>query len=138
MKYMLSLIIPVLFLSLSAFNSTDRNTATELLSFQKMNMVDVEVPKDVKAVLDRSCLPCHGADGSGKAKMKWNWEKMSEYSKTKMISKLVKVSEKVDEGKMPPAKKVKKHPEMKLSPEDKDLLMSWADNTAIKLTGSGE
>ena len=30
----------------------------------------IEVPCDVQVILDKSCLPCHGPDGSGKAKMR--------------------------------------------------------------------
>ena len=98
----------------------------------------INIPENVLVILDRSCLPCHGGDGSGKAKMKWNYDKMLEYSKTKLISKLVKITEEVDEGKMPPPKKLKKYPELKLSGEDKDLLIGWAENAAELLTGGAE
>lgn len=90
----------------------------------------IEIPSDVQVLLDRSCLPCHGSDGSGKAKMKWNFEKMDEYSSSKLVSKLVKISEVVAEGDMPPPKKIKKKPELSLTADEKDVLAKWADGAA--------
>lgn len=99
---------------------------------------DMDVPENVQAVLDRSCLPCHGPDGSRKARVKWKYENMPEYSKSKLVSKYIKISEKVDEGKMPPAKSVKKHPAWSLSAEDKVLLKTWAENAAEEIVGGKE
>ena len=132
MKYLSTLI--VLILLSSSFLSFVYEQKTPPVSLA----TEVEVPDDVQAVLDRSCLPCHGPDGSGKAKMKWNWEKMSKYETNKLISKMVKVSEKVEEGKMPPAKNVKKNPDRKLSEDDKKMLMGWAEGVAEKAAGGGE
>lgn len=98
----------------------------------------IEVPADVQQILDKSCLPCHGADGSGKSKMKWNWEKMPEMSTAKQVSKLSKVVDKVQADKMPTPKYIKKHPEAKLSDDQKKLLIDWADSTAEKLVGGEE
>ena len=94
-----------------------------------------EVPKDVQQILDNSCLPCHGPDGSGKAKMKFNWEKMPEMKSSKQVSKLSKVVDKVQANKMPPSKFINKHPDAKLSDEQKKLLVDWAEDTAEKLVG---
>jgi mono/diheme cytochrome c family protein len=96
----------------------------------------VEIPQNVQVILDRSCLPCHGVDGSGKAKMKWNYEKMNEYNSSKLVSKLVKITENVSEGDMPPPKNIKKNPDRKLSEEDKSVLINWADGLAEKMTNS--
>jgi mono/diheme cytochrome c family protein len=99
---------------------------------------EIDIPENVQAVLDRSCLPCHGPDGSRKARVKWKYENMPEYSKSKLVSKYIKISEKVDEGKMPPAKSVKKHPAWSLSAEDKVLLKTWAENAAEEIVGGKE
>jgi len=136
MKYITTIFITILSIGLLSFNYSDHLPVEKQDQQETTNQIDV--PDNVKSVLDRSCLPCHGANGSGKAKMKWNYEKMPEYSKTKLISKLVKINDEVDEGKMPPPKKIKKHPELKLSAEDKELLMVWAENAAAKLTGNAE
>ena len=128
------LFITVLFVSLVAFQYGKQTSGNS--AFQDEETHQVDVPENVQVVLDRSCLPCHGADGSGKAKMKWNYEKMPEYSRTKLISKLIKVSEKVENGKMPPPKKLKKHPDWKLSDKEKKMLMEWAGGAAEQLTGA--
>ena len=135
MKYLLHLfVLIILSISLLGFYYGDQDKAITIQD--EKNQIDV--PDNVKAILDRSCLPCHGADGSGKAKMKWNYEKMPDYSKTKLISKLVKVSEKVEADKMPPPKNVKKNPDRKLSNDEKKLLMEWADSAAEKAAGGSE
>lgn len=137
MKYLLKLFV-ILFLSFGLFGFYYDDQVEVANVYQQDELNEIEVPADVQAVLDRSCLPCHGADGGGKAKMKWNYTKMAEYSSSKLISKLVKVSEKVEEGKMPPPKNVKKNPDRKVSEEDKKLLMSWAENLAESTMGSSE
>jgi hypothetical protein len=62
--------------------------------------------------------------------MKFNWEKLPEMSVTKQVSKLSKVVDKVEADKMPTSKYIKKHPDAKLSDEQKKTLIDWADNTA--------
>ena len=136
MKYLSKLFV-IIFLSFGLFGFYyDDQVELANVSSQDEN-TQTEVPADVQAVLDRSCLPCHGVDGKGKAKMKWNYDKMAEYSATKLISKMVKVAENVEEEKMPPPKHVKKNPDRKLSEEDKKLLISWADKVAESSMGSG-
>jgi mono/diheme cytochrome c family protein len=137
MKYILNVfVIIIISLGLSGFYYGD--DVAENQNLMQEETTQIEIPDNVMALLDRSCLPCHGVEGSGKAKMKWNYEKMPEYSKTKLISKLVKVAGKVEDGKMPPPKKLKKHPDWKLSAEEKGLLISWAENAADKLSGGSE
>ena len=133
MKTYSVIILSALSIALMSFSYFERFTSDE---YQQQANNDIDVPENVQAVLDRSCLPCHGPDGSGKARVKWKYEKMSEYSKSKLVSKYIKISEKVDEGKMPPAKSVKKHPEWSLSAEDKVLLKTWAENAAEQVVGS--
>ena len=128
----LPLTIVIFVTSLIGLSFTTQTPIDHFLPQEETYQIDI--PDNVQAILDRSCLPCHGADGTGKAKMKWNYEKMPEYSKTKLISKLVKISEKVEEEKMPPPKKLKKHPDWKLSDEDKNIIMKWTDDTAEQIT----
>lgn len=98
----------------------------------------IEIPSDVQSLLDRSCLPCHGPDGSGKPKMKWNYEKMGDYTTSKLVGKLVKINEVVSEEDMPPPKKIKKNPELKLTSEERDVLAKWADEAAQSLAGGSD
>ncbi len=92
------------------------------------------VPDDVKAILDKSCLPCHGTDGNAKAKLKWNYDKTARMKPYKMISKLLKIVTKVEKGKMPPAKFEKKYPDRNLAANDKKILTDWADGLAESLS----
>jgi len=94
---------------------------------------DFQVPDDVQKILDNYCLQCHGADGSGKAKFKWNFDKMNDMKTSKLLSKLAKISNEVEEEKMPPKKYIKKHPEKVMSAEEKQRLIDWADNLAESL-----
>jgi uncharacterized membrane protein len=98
----------------------------------------LEIPQNVQVILDKSCLPCHGADGSGKAKMKWNYEKMGDYTTSKLVGKLVKINEVVSEEEMPPPKKIKKNPELKLTSEERDIIAKWADEAAQSLAGGSD
>lgn len=89
------------------------------------------VPDHVKAILDKSCLPCHGAAGSGKAKMKWNYIKTADMKPSRMVGKLSKIVSKVEKDKMPPPKYVANHTDVKISGEEKGVLIDWA-NKLIK------
>ena len=93
------------------------------------------VPDNIRPILDKSCLPCHGADGKGKAKMKWNYEKMKEMKTSKLVSKLSKIASKVKKGKMPTKKFIKKYPDRNLTDEEKNTLINWAENYADQLVG---
>jgi len=92
-----------------------------------------KVPQEVKNVLDNSCLQCHGTDGKFKAKMKFNYDKMAEMDNAKLISKLSKIEDMVNEGKMPPKKYIKKNPSHGLSKENKKTITNWASSLAEEI-----
>lgn len=117
----------IFLLGLSAFQSQKKDYFNKL-SIQEKSSFDV--PEDVKIILDNNCLQCHGSDGSGKAKMKWNYTKMIDMKTSKLISKLSKITDEVNEEKMPPKKYLKKHPEKKLTEGEKKVLVDWADQLA--------
>ena len=94
-----------------------------------------DVPEDVQQILDKSCLPCHGPDGKFKAKLKFNWENLSEMDKSGQISKLSKIIDEVNEDKMPPSKFRKKNPDKVPTADEKSLLVKWAEHTAQELLG---
>lgn len=129
-KPIVFLFTALLFLGLSAFQSQSYVDSTNFTSHQE---VSFDVPDDVKGILDNNCLQCHGSDGSGKAKMKWNYTKMSEMQVSKLISKLSKISDEVIEESMPPKRYLKKNPEKKLSEDEKLALVDWADSLAQRL-----
>ena len=93
------------------------------------------VPDNIQPILDKSCLPCHGADGTSKAKMKWNYEKMKSMKTSKMVGKLSKIASKVEKGKMPTKKFNEKYPDKQLTTDEKKALIDWARNYAGELAG---
>ena len=106
------------------------DTKTSIVNTEAERFV---VPENVKSILDKSCLPCHGTNGSGKARMKWNYDKMNSMKTSKMISKLSKIETKVESGKMPTKKFNKKYPDRRLSEIDKKVLTDWASELAENL-----
>jgi len=120
---------------------------TGLLSFKSMmNESSVQnvppqqtsgftVPDNIQPILDKSCLPCHGTDGTSKAKMKWNYEKMKSMKTSKMVGKLSKIASKVEKGKMPTKKFNEKYPDKQLTTDEKKALIDWARNYAGELAG---
>ena len=95
---------------------------------------DLEFPENVKSIIDDKCYGCHSEKGkSEKAKDKLMWDELSGLSKIKMISKLVDITEVIDEGEMPPEKFLNEHPEKKLTDEEASVLREWANSSAEKL-----
>ncbi len=97
----------------------------------------IEIPEDVKAVLDNKCTGCHSNDTKGgKSKMKMNFDKFTngDYSTGKTISKLGKITKQLNKGKMPPKKFLEKYPDKKLTEEESNLLLNWAseESTILK------
>ncbi len=97
----------------------------------------LEIPEDVKAVLDNKCIGCHSNDAKGgKSKMKMNFDKFTNggYSTGKTISKLGKITKQLNKDKMPPKKYLDKYPDKKLTEEERKLLLNWAseESTILK------
>jgi len=92
------------------------------------------VPDNIQPILDKSCLPCHGPDGKGKAKMKWNYEKMKDKKTSKLAGKLSKITSMVEKGKMPPKKFRNKYPDKLPTQDEKKALIYWARGLAKELS----
>lgn len=96
---------------------------------------DFVIPTDIQEIIDNSCYGCHNADSKNeKGKKKLQFDNMEKLKTYKLVGKLADISDVVEEGDMPPAKVLKKYPEMKLSDEDKAKLMDWAKNSAEELS----
>lgn len=94
----------------------------------------VNMPDDVKTLIDKSCFGCHNTDSKNdKAKEKLDLKTIDSLDKTKMIHALKKISETLEEGEMPPAKFLEKFPDKALTDAEKKTLMSWAKNEAKSL-----
>jgi hypothetical protein len=100
------------------------------------NVADKElnIPEDVKVVLDNKCFGCHNVEGkSDKAKDKLLLDKMDELSKAKLVAVLGDINEVMVENKMPPEKFLEKKPEAKLTDDEIKLLLEWSDKAADEL-----
>jgi hypothetical protein len=95
---------------------------------------DLDIPDNVKSVLDNKCFGCHNVEGkSDKAKDKLLLDKLNELSKVKLIAKLGDIAEAISDDNMPPEKFIEQKPEAKLSEEQKTLLVEWSEQSADKL-----
>ena len=95
---------------------------------------DVNIPDDVKSVLDNKCYGCHNMEAkSDKAKKKLLLDKLGDLSKAKMIATLVDIGEVAGEGAMPPEKFLEQKPEKKLTEDEQKLLVDWAEKAADEL-----
>jgi len=109
------------------------------------------IPTDVAKLLKSSCYDCHSQQVnfpwySYVAPISWqvatdintgrehldfcNWDNLSKREKIKMLGK---ISDEVSIGEMPMRIYKVMHPEANFSKEQRDLLISWADNLAEKI-----
>ncbi len=117
------------------FLSFTTGTGYEMPS-DKVGLPAYDVPDDVQEIIDNSCYGCHNTDSkSTKGKMKLNFDKLSDLKQSKQIGKLMKISKVVKNGKMPTKKFVEKYPDKKLTDDETTLLVTWADNMAVELSG---
>ncbi len=94
----------------------------------------VDMPDNVKAIIEKSCFGCHNTDSKNdKAKDKLDLKTLGDLDTPKMIHALKEISEVVEENDMPPAKFLEKFPDKKLTDVEKKILMDWADNQAKSL-----
>ncbi len=114
----------ILVLALFSFSSTEKENIAVNSSAET-----IEIPKDVKPILKKSCFDCHHSDAKKiLAKSKLNFEKLDDLSEVKKIATLKKIEREIKENKMPPKKYVQKNPENKLSEEDKTMIFEWINS----------
>jgi cytochrome c553 len=94
----------------------------------------VDMPENVKAIIEKSCFGCHNTDSKNdKAKDKLDLKTLGDLETSKMIHALKEISEVVEENDMPPAKFLERFPDKKLTDAEKKTLMDWADSQAKSL-----
>jgi len=94
----------------------------------------IDIPENVKSVLDNKCFGCHNVDGkSDKAKKKLLLDKLDDLSKAKLIATLGGIGEVTSEGSMPPEKFLEQKPEAKLTEDEQKLLAEWAEQASDDL-----
>lgn len=115
-----------------------------------------EVPKNVEAILVRSCNDCHSNKSiypwySNIAPFSWklvehiehgreelNFSKWNTYSPEKKQRKLTEVCEEVQSGEMPHNQYLWIHWDANLSDADKKLLCDWTENEIKRLSANNK
>lgn len=137
MKKTLTILVPALLFIFSFTVLFNSEKVEEPIGIQT-STVEYDMPADVKAVLEKSCMGCHNeASSNTKGKMKLNFDKFNDgsYSTGKKIAKLNGTAKVVDGGKMPPKKFLAKYPDRALSAEQAKLVSEWAKAQAEALAG---
>ena len=84
------------------------------------------LPDDVKAIIEKSCIGCHGEGGSRMAMSKLNFSKWDSYPAKKQTAKAAAICKKVTNGKMPPSSVRKSKPELIPTQAQIDLICNWS------------
>jgi hypothetical protein len=124
--------IALLLTGIAGFTTYPSGKQTKQVKTQEIT--EILIVDSIQVILEKSCLPCHGIDGSTKAKMKWNFEKMPDLKVSKQVSKLAKIVSVLEKGKMPTDKFIRKYPDRNLTEDEKNMLIKWAEGEAEKLT----
>ncbi len=121
--------VSVFFILLTSFG-TMKSGQNELVSPKGA----ITIPDDINAIFEHSCIGCHNVDSHNKkAKEKLEIDKLTHLSKSKVVAKLGKISEKVGKKEMPPDKFLAKFPDKALTDEQAQRLIEWADQTSDDL-----
>lgn len=111
----------------------------------------INIPSNVKQILDRSCYDCHSNDtrwpwysyiapvswllaqdvNNGREKI--NYSEWGNYSLTDQVSNFDDIAKMVKNGEMPLPKYLFLHSDAKLTDADKDLLIKWANSMSDSL-----
>src|SRR3990172_9489640 len=101
-------------------------------------------PSEVYALLQRACYDCHSnetrwpwysrvapvsfliARDVTEGRRELNFSTWSQYNERRKSRKLKEIAEQVEQGKMPQWYYVSLHPDAKLSPADRQLIIKWA------------
>ncbi len=98
------------------------------------NHPPVDMPDNVKAIVESSCIGCHNTDSKNdKAKDKLDFKTIESLSKIKMISAYKDIQETIEKNEMPPKKFLEKYPDRALSEDQKKMLIEWAKKEAESL-----
>ena len=101
-------------------------------------------PSEVQALLQRACYDCHSNESQWpwyssvapvsfliardvtEGRRELNFSTWSQYNERRKSRKLKEIAKQVEQGKMPQWYYVSLHPDAKLSPADRQLIIKWA------------
>ena len=105
--------------------STNINNETNVFSQE-----GGQFPEDVAKILKVHCMDCHvTASKNDKAKDKLNFDNWNKLNMLKKTGKLNDIVETVKDREMPPEKYINHYPDKKLSDEQINTIVKWADKT---------
>jgi hypothetical protein len=88
-------------------------------------------PKAIRQIIDIKCYGCHSVKGKLQdAKDALMWDSLPNLRTRELVATLDNIINVLEEDEMPPAELIKKYPEAKLLPKEKEMLMSWAEAKA--------
>jgi len=137
MKNKAAILIPMILVGLSYFLHSF-TVASEAKYRPLISSESIDIPDDVKSIIDNKCLSCHSDESTSyKSKMKMNFDKFTngKYSNGKLVSKFGKIAKKLNANKMPPEKYLVENPDKKLTDDETKLLLSWAADQRKILAG---
>ena len=89
---------------------------------------------EVKKVIDKKCFGCHSVNGKSQdAKDALMWDSLPNLQKSRLVATLDDIIKVLKDNAMPPAEAIKKYPEMKLLPQERKIIQSWAESRADSL-----
>jgi uncharacterized membrane protein len=88
------------------------------------------LPDDVKAIVTRSCMPCHSSEGGLMSRSKLNLTSWAEYTPEKQKEKADKMYTELKKGSMPPRKVKEAKPEIIPTAEQLEVIRIWAESLA--------
>lgn len=106
------------------------------------------MPREVKEIMTRACYDCHSMQTrypwySHVAPVKWlvkndivegrrhvNFSEWGSYEDKEKIKKLDDINEEVKKSEMPPSMYLLMHTDAKLTDQERQKIISWADSTA--------
>jgi hypothetical protein len=88
-------------------------------------------PKAIRQIIDIKCYGCHSVKGKSQdAKDALMWDSLPNLKTRELVATLDDIIHVLEDNEMPPAEFLKKYPEAKLLPKEREMLMSWAEAKA--------
>lgn len=126
-----SIILAAVFFSFLFFNFTMQNQPNDVVIPEDGGL---NMPADVKSIVDNSCYGCHNTDSKNdKGKKKLNFDSFgTEYSAIKSAGKLKEVATLTMDGDMPPPKFLEHNADKAVDNAQKKIIYNWAMGEAKK------
>jgi len=113
----------LLLVGFTVFTLQNKAVNTINISAEPLN----KIPDTVKTILVKSCYDCHSdKSNNGFAKKVLNFDKWDVYKPGDQSKYEIKICDKINDDKMPPAGYLKKNPGLKLSDTSKTIVCNWA------------